>query len=473
MRRGWGRRMRLPLLVLGGLASLLALRALAVTLIVDQTGGGSFSAIQPAIDAAAPGDDVFVRCGTYAENVVMKEGVSLRGAGAPCTTIDGGRHGTVVRIPAMQGTVELSGFTLRGGNTALGPPSSVGYGVEILGGTPVISRNVIEGNIPGGVTASVGAGVALAPTIVNNVLVGNGPCCYGGGIVLSGQSDAVVASNLLAGNVSDYGGGIFVAGKALIAQNTIVQNVAHAYGGGVWADGVSTAAPTLHGNVIVGNRSTASGGGVFSWLSPAVRFSENDVVSNLPDNYFAANGYDPTGHDNNVSVDPLFVDERVSFLGFALRSSSPLLDFGMVPPFPYPELERDLAGLPRALDGDADGLGKPDLGARENDGPTRLLATQADGLSWDPVMRPGIGYEAFRGDLDVLRETGVYTQDPVSVPGARQFCALAVPSLSDTDVPVPGQALFYLAAARGTVAGTLGFTSAGSERPRTMPCVSP
>ena len=37
----------------------------AATLVVDPAGGGPFAAIQPALDAAAPGDTVLVRPGEY------------------------------------------------------------------------------------------------------------------------------------------------------------------------------------------------------------------------------------------------------------------------------------------------------------------------------------------------------------------------------------------------------------------------
>jgi len=188
----------------------------------------------------------------------------------------------------------------------------------------------------------------------------------------------------------------------------------------------------------------------------------------LPDNYLTWDGQDPTGQNGNVSIDPVFVDMRANFLGFQLRSSSPLLEAGVA----GAQSPLDLAGLPRPLDGDADGVSASDIGARENDGPTRLLAF-LEGCAWDPVLRPGTRYEAFRGDLDVLRATGVYTQDPDTVPGARHFCDLHAAALLDGEVPQPGQVLFYVAAARGAVPGTLGYTSAAVERPRTMACTPP
>jgi hypothetical protein len=456
--------------VLAGVAAGLLLQVRGATLVVDPSGGTPYTTIQSAIDAALPGeDDVFVRCGYYRERILLKDGVSVRGEGAPCTTIDGGRRGTVVHVPEVQSTVELSGFTVRGGSMSA---ASFGFGIHMDGsGAPVITRNIIEDNFNSGIAVYPQAsGVNLAPVITRNVIRNNLGCCSGGGIWLAGQSDAVVTSNLIVGNSATYGGGIYAAGKALIAHNTVVQNVAGGYGGGVWADGGIDASPTLRENVIADNRAS-SGGGVASISTPPLVVSRNDVFHNVPQNYWP--GQDPTGQNGNVSVDPLFVDQRANFFGFQLRSSSPLLEAGVGGPSPG-EAAFDLAGLPRFLDSDADGAAASDIGARENDGPTHLSALpQGDGFTWDPVVRQPTGYEAFRGDLSVLRAAGVYTQDPAVVPGARHFCALQAPALSDDDVPTPGQVLFYLAAARGAVAGTLGFTSSAVERVRTMECMAP
>ncbi len=443
------------------------LQTRGATLVVDPSGSTPYTTIQSAIDAAVPGqDDVFVRCGHYPGRILLKDGVSVRGERATCTTIDGQRQGgSVVRIPQLQASIELSGFTVRGGSFSPGA-----YGVEIRSpGAPVITRNIIEGNFASGIGVYPwSSGDGLVPVITQNVIRDNRECCAGGGILLAGQSDALVTSNLIIGNSADYGAGIYVAGKALIAHNTIVQNLTTGLGGGVWANGGSGRSPTLQDNVIADNRATG-GGGVVSYLTQYIVFSGNDVFGNFPDNYWTWNDQDPTGQNGNVSVDPVFVDMRANFLGFQLRSSSPLLEAGVAgaqPPL-------DLAGLPRVLDGDADGVSASDIGARENDGPTRLAPLpQGDGFAWDPVGQGG-RYDAFRGGLAVLQTTGVYTQDPDTVPGARHFCDLQAPALLDDEVPDPGQVLFYLVAARGAVPGTLGYTSAAVERARTMACTPP
>ena len=132
----------------------------------------------------------------------------------------------------------------------------------------------------------------------------------------------------------------------------------------------------------------------------------------------------------------------------------------------------DLRGVVQAVDGDADGVDRTDIGARENEGLTRLSVSAAGTFSWDRGNHLPELYHVFRGDLDELLAGGAYTQDPAVVLRARHFCDLSAPSLADTDLPDPWRSFFYLPAAAGPM-GTLGFDSDLNERPRTLPCGGP
>jgi hypothetical protein len=73
-----------------------------------------FATIQPAIDAAKPGDTVRVGPGVWTEFLQMRPGVRLQGSGAGRTILDAkGRPKNLVNLTAAPGVV-ISGFTFRG-----------------------------------------------------------------------------------------------------------------------------------------------------------------------------------------------------------------------------------------------------------------------------------------------------------------------------------------------------------------------
>jgi len=79
-----------------------------------------YPTIQAGITAASPGDTVQVAPGTYHENIEMKSGVVIQGAGAgddPSihSIIDGGENGSVVTAIGVDSIAKLDGFTIRNG----------------------------------------------------------------------------------------------------------------------------------------------------------------------------------------------------------------------------------------------------------------------------------------------------------------------------------------------------------------------
>jgi len=61
----------------------------AATIIVDQNGGGNYTAIQAAVNAANPGDTIYVWAGNYNEMITIDKTLTLIGNGTENTTIDG------------------------------------------------------------------------------------------------------------------------------------------------------------------------------------------------------------------------------------------------------------------------------------------------------------------------------------------------------------------------------------------------
>jgi hypothetical protein len=84
------------------------------------------------------------------------------------------------------------------------------------------------------------------------------------------------------------------------------------------------------------------------------------------------------------------------------------------------------------------------------------------------------GFQAFneyRGDLAVLRQSGVYAQDPATTPLAERNCNVFDSWVGAGLNPGVGQAVFYLVTGlAGGTEGSLGTNSAGAPRSNTNPC---
>jgi hypothetical protein len=405
---------------------------------------GSAAATDPNVDPNATVRRIFVEPGTYRENVLLRSGFCLQGSSAATTFIVAQRLGTTVTVfPASADTV-LDGFTIRGGT------SFFGGGVAVQGGTPFISRNVIEGNTALGVTdfAGRGGGIAITgtPTIEGNVIRNNTAVSGSGGGIAISSGSPIISRNIIEGNRAlasadaffGYGGAIEVedtASRPIIRNNEIVGNLAQAGGGGV---DVYRSSPDIVNNVFSGNLTEGIGplpgnGGAISVLGirgalestqPAI--INNAIVNNLAagsggglttsrarplsaSNLFFANTpadagptRNPVGIDGNLSADPGFQPGS-----FRPAPGSPLIDAGSngilrVEPGPDPNNPaqsafrrlvflpgNDLDGNPRPVDGSGSGRAIIDIGAYEAlPDPNAITDVDADGIPGDFDLDP-------------------------------------------------------------------------------------
>ncbi len=83
---------------------------------------------------------------------------------------------------------------------------------------------------------------------------------------------------------------------------------------------------------------------------------------------------------------------------------------------------------------------------------------------------PFSSFNIYRSSMQVLRASGLYTQDPFVVADAEQFCTETSGSIFDAHAPAPGAVVFYLVTGYGPPESDLGRNSSGQIRPNDNPC---
>jgi hypothetical protein len=223
-----------------------------------QTAETACKTIGHAISLALSGDSIIVAAATYTENLTISISLSILGAGANTTIIDGGAKASVVNI--SQGNVTLYGITIRNGAARYGGGISNGGNLSVIASTISGNKATIRFCLYRQICSALGGGIynSNSLTIGSSAVVGNSVegsyrsgcsfnnfcLTYGGGIFNQGKmimSNSTVANNLSdSGNARAAGGGIFNQGSAVISNDTVSGNSSNGVGSGIYTSGSTT-----------------------------------------------------------------------------------------------------------------------------------------------------------------------------------------------------------------------------------------
>ena len=178
-------------------------------------------------------------------------------------------------------------------------------------------------------------------------------------------SQAIIANNLVVGNVAGCGGGFYWGGSTGVTtfvNNTFADNDG-AEGSAIDVSGVDTR-HVIYNNVIIGKGGQTAFYCRNSSSTPSPVLNTSDVFS-VQGLAYGGTCLDQTGLRGNISADPLFTRNAFAdVLGdYHPQMASPAIDAGNNAAAQAPAA--DLDGNPRIADGNQDGDARIDMGAYE------------------------------------------------------------------------------------------------------------
>jgi hypothetical protein len=278
--------------------------------------GGTYTSIQAAIDAADAGDIIRVAGGTYYENILVNESVTLEGGWneaftdrnpeSRLTTIDGQANGSVIIVPGGY-QVTIDGFVITNGNAT--SPLGWGGGIRIGEsfddtGFTTVRNCVIRDNIASSASPGQGEGGGIHvynhhALIENNKIYRNTAQTApdlsgkGGGICTSWMSYVTIKGNEITTNTaalspigyaSGAGGGIYTlySGEIFLIEDNIIEGNIGTIDGTGEGGGCHVGANLKNNKIrynIASKNGTGKGGGLYAEYAPYVE--DNTITNNI------------------------------------------------------------------------------------------------------------------------------------------------------------------------------------------------
>jgi predicted outer membrane repeat protein len=301
---------------------------------IGSAGDCPAGSLQACIDAAATGDIIQIRPGTYTEGVsIINKSIALVGLdGGAQLNAPSGQRVIFAESATTTERLTLVNLTLTGGTADSGGALRVGRNMptSLVNMTVTNSSATIAG---GGIYAE--SSLSMRGSSVTN----NSARQDGGGIA---STDVISASqSVIANNTAGFGGGGAFARAVALADTTIENNTAQRLGGGLFANDAALQRVIVRANRLPTNGATrgggvrvdgttsieqsqfvdntaSDGGGVYA--NAALTISATTFLSNTASNSggaIYANG--AVGFGNAVRVrQSAFVGNRANFSGGAL-----------------------------------------------------------------------------------------------------------------------------------------------------------
>jgi CSLREA domain-containing protein len=365
--------------------------------------------LNTAVDACPAGssagaDTIVVPAGTYtltrsgSDNTAaygdldITQPLTIAGAGADTTILKLGSGLSDRLVHVLTTTVQISGVTIRNGNSA-----SSGGGLYNQGGTVTLANSVVFSNTASGGNGGGGLHNTGVLTLTNTSVLSNTAASGkdGGGVSNGSGGTLVITGSVLSGNkAGDDGGGVYVNSGVLTMTNTTLSgNSADDNGGGLYNTNGATSwlnNVTASNNTADANGDGGGNGGGLHRSTGTLNIKntlsagnfDNSASTKHPDcsGTVTSQGYnliqsttgctlsgDTTGNitGQSANLGPL-QNNGGPTLTHALLSGSPAMDAGTNSGCPA----TDQRGAARPQDGDGNGSAVCDIGAYEAAAPT-------------------------------------------------------------------------------------------------------